>query len=337
MSAIRIVAAALVWFAGCQLSLADTVRVRLAYVPVIGAAPAFVMTGAGWAKEAGLDIVPIRFESGPPAINALASGTIDAMVIGVAPVAVARAKGLDVRIVAAASNGGSALVGIPRLTEAFTAAGGDVRKAFALFHERNGRPVGLGTLPPGAVPTVALNHWLFKLNAVDRADVRIAQMGIDAVQQAILSGGIDAGTELEPVLTITLARDPRYTRIVTVDQMFSGIPGVVLAVSGAFAKAHPDAVDELVRSSIRATDFIRENPDQAAQYVQPVFGGGLVDAPTLTRALTSDAVSFVTDPQSITAATERLLAYQVELGDFEKAPPTDGLFDFAPYGRVVTK
>src|SRR4051812_34155072 len=87
-----------------------TVPIRIGYVPVIGASALFVLDGAGWAKEAGLDLRLTRFDSGPAAIQAFGSGTLDALAIGIAPVAVARAKGLDVRVVSAAGTGGSAFV-----------------------------------------------------------------------------------------------------------------------------------------------------------------------------------------------------------------------------------
>src|SRR4051812_19742655 len=142
----------------------------------------------GRAMEAGLAIRTSEFESGPNAIQALASGTLDALAIGVAPVAVARAKGLDLKIVAAGATGGSAFVASPELAEAFTENGGSPARAFAIFRMRQGRAAKLATLPPGGVPTVALHYWLWKEAQVDKADVTIAQIGIEAVQQAMLAG-----------------------------------------------------------------------------------------------------------------------------------------------------
>lgn len=318
-------------------AVAQTIKLRIAYVPVVAAAPVFVLDGAGWAKDAGLDISLVKFDSGPPAINALASGTIDALAIGVAPIAVARAKGLDVKIVAASSTGGSAFVATPKLTEAFDGAGQDVAKAFAAFRAANGHPAKLATLPPGGVPTVALNHWLFKLNHVAREDVQIVAMGIDAVQQALLTGAVDGGTVLEPALTIVLQRDAKLKALVPITKMFKDIPGVVIAVSGAFAKANPEAVDKLVALSVKANDLIAREPEKAAAFAQPILGGGLIDTATLTKAMKSDAITYVTDPRLIEDATRQMLAYQVELGDFEKAPPTDGLFDPGPYRRISGK
>ena len=334
MPVTRFAAALLATFAALAPASAQEVKVRVAYVPVIGAAPLFVAAGSGEAKAAGLDVTLVRFDSGPPAIGAVASGTIDVLAIGIAPVAVARAKGLDVRIVAASSTGGSAFVASPLLAQSFEAAGGDPVRALADFRARNNRPAKLATLPSGAVPNVALNHWLFKLNAVKREDAQVVALGIDAVQQSILTGGVDGATVLEPSLTIVLQRNPALKAIVTANEMFEAIPGVVVAVTGAFAKAHPEAVDKLVALTIRASALIASDPLKAANWSQSALGGGLVDAATLARALGSKAVSFVADPAAIEEPTRRMLAYQVELGDFEKAPPMDGLFDKAPFLRV---
>jgi NitT/TauT family transport system substrate-binding protein len=43
--------------------------------------------------------------------------------------------------------------------------------------------------------------------------------------------------------------------------------------------------------------------------------------------LKSPAVDFIFDIRQIEAPTKALLAYQVEIGDFATAPPTEGLFD----------
>jgi NitT/TauT family transport system substrate-binding protein len=80
---------------------AQSVPVRVGVIPVIGAAPIFVADGAGWANQAGLDLKFTTFESGPNMIQALASGTIDVYVGGVMPLAVARAKGVEAKVVVA--------------------------------------------------------------------------------------------------------------------------------------------------------------------------------------------------------------------------------------------
>ena len=77
--------------------------IRIGYIPVLGSSALFVLDGKGWAKEAGLDVELVRFTSGPQAIQALTSGRIDGSVAGVLPLLPARAHGVDVKVVAAAS------------------------------------------------------------------------------------------------------------------------------------------------------------------------------------------------------------------------------------------
>ncbi|WP_216072604.1 hypothetical protein, partial [Acinetobacter baumannii] len=81
----------------------------------------------------------------------------------------------------------------------------------------------------------------------------------------------------------------------------------------------------------RATEVVAKDPAKAAPHVLAALGGGLVAEATIARALASPAISYVNDPKDIRAATEALLAYQVELGDFAAAPSTEGLFDQALY------
>jgi sulfonate transport system substrate-binding protein len=309
--------------AGAQGALA----LRVGYVPVIGAAALYVLDRAGWAREAGLDIRLAKFDSGPAAIQAISSGSLDMLAIGIAPVAVARSRGLDVHVVSAAGTGGSAFLAAPALAEAFGKTGNDPAAALADFRQAQGRPAKIGTLPPGGVPTVALNYWFFKTHKVARADVEIVAIGIEALQGAILAGAIDGGTVLEPPATIVQRRDPRLKAIATARDMFPDIPGVVIAATGAFEKAHADAVQTIVGLVIRATELIQRDPKAAGVYVAEVVGGGLVPADVMAAALASPAVAYVTDPRAIEAPTRALLEYQVEIGDFAAAPKAEGLFE----------
>lgn len=321
--------------AGMRPGFAQSAVLRIGYVPVIGASALFVLDGDGSARAAGLELKLSKFDSGPNAIQAFASGTLDILLIGVAPVAVARSRGLGASVIAAAAIGGAAFVAGPTLAKAFAENGDDPAKAFAAFRAATGRRAKLGTLPPGGVPTVALHHWLWTIGKVDRSDVEIANMGIEVVQQAMLTGAIDGGTLLEPSATLVSERDPRLKRIVNSPDMFPNLPGVVVAASGALVESRPAVAERFVGLFQRATEQIRKEPAKAAPFVLAALGGGLVAEATIARALASPAVTFVNDPARIRAATERLLAYQVELGDFPQAPALDGLFNQALYERGI--
>lgn len=323
------------FLAGFGANAQERVPVRVGYVPVIGASPLFVMHGAGWTREAGLDLALTKFESGPPAIQALASGTLDLLFVGIAPIAVARAKGLPVKVVAASGIGGSGFAVQAPLAAAFAAADGKAKAAFAAYRAKTGKPAKLGILPPGATPTVALRYWL-KREGVGPDDVAFASMGIEAVQQAMLSGAVDGGTVLEPALTLVQSRRPEVKTIAFAPQMYPDLPGVVVAATEAFLAQRFESVATIVKLAAKARELILADPAKAAPHVQSVLSGGLVDVAIYQRALGSEALSFVIDPRLIVEATRGSLAFEVEIGDFPQAPPIDGLFDMRAYDRAMS-
>lgn len=296
-------------------------------MPVIGASSLFILDRAGWAREAGLSLSLTKFDTGPAAIQAFASGSFDVLAIGVAPIAVARAKGLQASIVAAAGLGGSSFVASADLGAQFEAAGNAPGPAFAAFRKRFSRRAKLATLPPGGVPNAALNYWLFETGKTEPADVELVYVGIDAIQQAVLAGAVDGATVLEPSATIALGRNPRLKAIVSALDMFPGIPGVAIAVSQRVLTQQRAAILSLVKQHVRATKLLTEQPDVASTYVADVLGGGFVEASVMERALRSHASTFLADPNAIVQSTQRLLTYEVALGDFPQAPALDGLFD----------
>ena len=305
---------------------AETVTARVGVIPVVGAAPLFVAEKKGWLHDAGLDLATTVFESGPNAIQAAASGNIDIYVAGVAPLAVGRARGVDLTVVAATAVDENVLVAGPKL-KAFFKDGVAPAAAFKAFRAANGRPAKIATQPPSSVPAANLQYWLREATHTDLADVEIISIGIDATQQALLAGAVEAATVREPTLTIVQQRNPNIVLLAKGEELFPGQPGTVVAVSKGFAQKHPQAVQALVSGIVRAVAELQTKPDETAPLVEAALSKGIVDSATIRKSLSSPAVRFVADPQAIVDSTKALLAFQVTLGAIDKAPNTDGLFD----------
>jgi len=327
-------AALLCTFAIATVAKAENLTVRVGVIPVIGAAPLFVAEKEGRLREAGLDLSFATFESGPNIIQAAASGSIDVYVAGVAPVAAGRAKGVDLRVVAATAVDENVLVQGAKLKSYFK-PGVKAAAAFKQFHAENGRAAKIATQPPGSVPAANLQYWLREVAHVEPADVEIVSIGIDATQQALLAKAVEAATVREPTLTIARQRDPEITLLAEGSELFPGQPGTIVAVSGAFLERHPQAVQAIVNGVLRAVEELRKDPDRAAPHVEAALSKGIVDAATIRKSLTSPAVHFVVDPQAITESTKALLAYQVTLGALAQAPSVEGMFDRRFYENAV--
>lgn len=314
------------WLASRAAAQGARIPVRVGVIPIVGAAPIFVADGLGWTKEKGLDLAFTTFESGPNMIQALASGTIDVYVAGVAPLGVARSRGVDVKVVASTATGENVLVGSPRLARHFKpgVAPADALKA---YRAETGKAARLATQPPGSVPNTTLQYWLWEVAKADKADVEIVAMGIDATQQAVLADAVEGGTVREPALTIIQKRNPQVALLAGGDTLFPGQPGTVVAVSGAFLGKHRDAVQDLVTMLVRAGDALAKNPDSVAAPVAANLAKGIVDEQTIAAALKSPASRFVIDPRAIIEPSKAMQAYQVKLGSLKEEVPLDALFD----------
>lgn len=307
---------------------------RIGVIPILAAAPVYVADREGWLKEAGLGTAYTTFESGPNMIQALASGTIDIYVAGVAPLGVARSRGIDIKVVATTAVEEMTVVVTPKLARFFT-PGTPPAEAFKKYRAATGQPARMATQPAGSVPNTTLQHWLWEVTKTDKADATVVPMGIDATQQAVLVGAVEGATIREPAVTIVTQRDPGIKIVALGGEMFPNQPGTVVAVTAAFLQRHSDKVQALVSAVARAVALIKQDPARAAPPVEQALGKGIVDTATIAKALVSPASKFTADPRSIIEATAALQRYQVKLGALDREVPLDGLFDASFFERAA--
>ena len=333
---------AFIMFALASSLLAAKVRAdqvatpRVGYIPVMGAAQIFVAEREGLLKAADIEPKFIAFESGPAMIQALASGTLDIYVAGVAPLAVARSKGVDVKVVAATAINEMTAIAGAKLAPYFKAGVG-AAQALKDFHVATGKPARFATQPPGSVPHTTLVHWLAEVAKADKADYEILTMGIDATQQAVLAGAVEGSTLREPAVTVSMQRDPRLKIVATGGEMFPNQPGTVVAISGAWLSTHNENVKKLVAGIVEATRVIHDDPARAAAPIEAALGKGIVDRATIEKAIASPASKFTSDPRAIIDSFTAMQAYQVKIGSLDKEYPLDGLFDASFYLDAVGK
>lgn len=314
---------------------ADPVKLEIGYIPILAAAPLFIVDGQGWAKEAGITLKLTRFESGPHAIQAMAAGQIDLLYAGVAPVLVARTKGVDVSVIVNSAIEENVLAARGAFAKAVGSA--PTAESFKKFAADNGRRAKIGTQPPGSVPDTVLKHWLYKVVKADPADVELVPMGIEKTQQALLAGALDAATIREPTVTITRQVDPNVVVLATGGQMFPDQPGTVVAARGEVLKNHPAAIEALIKAHLRAIDLIGKDPAGASKTINEYLGKGLMEPAVLEAALRGPGSKFVADPHSVVPAVEKMMAYAKEIGSAESIIPVAEAFDFRFYDAALAK
>lgn len=324
--ALALAFAALAAFA-TPVRAADPVKLEVGYIPILAAAPLFVLTGEGWARQEGLNVRLTRFVDGPAAIQALAAGQIDMIYAGVAPVIVARSKGVDVSVIA--NSGIEELVLVARGPLAKLAREKPAAEAVAALAAATGRKVKFGTQPAGSVPDTVLRHWLFKVAKLDPAIVEIVPMGIEKTQQALMAGALDAADIREPTITIVRRTDPQAHIMALGGEMFPGQPGTVVAARGEVLKKHEDAIRRFVKIHARAVDTVTKDPKRAALLSNEHLGKGMIEPEVLEEALRSPASKFNADPRTIVEAVKRMQVFQLEIGTAQGGgAPVDEAFDY---------
>jgi NitT/TauT family transport system substrate-binding protein len=310
-----------------SIAHAEPSDIDVAYLPLLGSAQLFVMQSEGWAKDEELALRMTRFNSGTAIVQALASGKFDVAIMAMAPVIVARAAGVNLRVVAAMHDVNShAFVGVDLLSDAYkqTAAPAD---AFAKFFKDNGRPAKIATLPKGTLPDTAIRYYI-DWHKIKPEHYQILNQGDEQVLQSMLAGAADAVSLAEPLMTIIKAKVSGSQILAAGATLMPGHPGFVFAVRETFIEKNPGAVRKLVGMNARATELIKKDPARASKSALNFIGRGLLDEELMTAAISSPHNPVASDPRILVAGTEMMQDFQVKIGVQARKVPTDELFDF---------
>lgn len=308
------------FFGGLLLSFGpasaeERAELEIGYMPILPVSQLFVTVESGALEEAGIEVNLVQFQNGPAMVQALLAGQLDVAHLGIGPAMIARAKGAEIKVVAASIKEQISFVALGELAPYFKE---DPATAFARFRADKGRKPVVTTFPVGSVPETVLQHWLRKVLNADLDDIEIIYQGAAQVQQVLTTGAVDGAAILEPIVTSVTENVDGAKVVARGSEMFEGQPGAVLVVREALIADRPELVEALVRAHVDATRVLNEQPDDAVGAVQKFVGGGRMKSETVAAALRASSGSFVADPGSIIAGTTRLRDFQAELGTLKE-------------------
>lgn len=221
-----------------------------------------------------------NFPTGAPEMQAMLAGDLDAAYVGSAPVVTAVSTGLDAKIVASVNTQGSDLV---------------IQKDKPYSTPADLKGLTIGTFPAGTIQDTVLRNWLKENGLNPDSDVTIKAMGPGDATTAFLAGKIDAAFLPHPS-PVTLEEQAGAKVVARSGEMDPGHACCVLVVSGDLIRNHPDIVEALIKTHIKATDFVASNPDEAATRMKELTG---LDTKTILTSLKEWDGSFVSDPGRI--------------------------------------
>ncbi len=234
---------------GCSKSNSN--KVRIAYLQGdLHQLACWVALEKGLFRAEGVDVeVAGIFKAGPEEMSAFASKSIDVGYVGQAPATTAVAnKTADVRVIAQVNKEGSAIV---------------IKKDSKIKHfsQLSGRSIAI----PGHSTVQdfllrkALNKYGIKVNKVKYIVLKPPEM-----IGALKSDQIDAFIAWEPypakAVTMGIGRI-----LMTSNNIWKGHPCCVLAVDTEYMSKNIEKIKRIVKAHIQATDFIKNNPNEAVQ------------------------------------------------------------------------
>ena len=321
--------------AGCGGNEAGVDTLRVAHMPIYPDIQSHIMLEEGYFEELPVEVETELFSDGPSIVQASATGDFDVMLFGIIPAMIVIDKGIPAKITNANIVDPMLIMGTNGFAAEYEESGAE---AFAAFEEENGEQFEFGTYPPGSVPDITLRYWLIEeLGLEPGEDVTVTSLGgAGPVRQALLSGQIDGTSMIEPVPTIAKRRNAGYNDLDWSGDFFpGGQPGAVTLMHERVYDGAPEVAEAFVENHIRATEFVNENPDGAAQATSNVIGTESLPVEDARAALDSRASNFISDPHKIEDGTEIFADWANRLDRTDQVLSNDQLFEFSHYDNVA--
>jgi ABC-type nitrate/sulfonate/bicarbonate transport system substrate-binding protein len=215
-------------------------------------------------KSQGLQIEPIFIRGGPAAIAALVSGEVDFASIGGAQAVMrAKARGLDVSIIASISNATNyQLLG---------------NKQTRTLEELKGKVIGV--TGAGAFSDFAMRSFLRKQNINPDKDVVLRAVGNTVLRAAALERGLIAAAPFSPEDAVRLMKSG-YPLIANLAESLS-IPQSIIVGRTEFMEKHPETSKRFLKALVMGVNLARANKKET---IKAGYDAGLKGDPETVNA-----------------------------------------------------
>ena len=306
-------------------------KITIGYQPSTHQTAAMVAAEKGWWKDDlnkfGIEEVEfLKFPSGPPEMQAMKAGELDIAYVGVAPPIANMYEGLNAKIIAGVQTQGSGLVLRHELADEYE---GPISL----------KGLTIATYPPGSVQHIILSKWLSDHGVDPKKDVHMLPVKPGEAASEIATGAVD-GVFL-PSPHPTIIEEAGSGKIVEWSgSMWPDHACCCLVARGELIRKHPEMVEQIVRTHIRATEYEKDHPDEASEICARWIG---VDASTVKRSIDKTDMRWIHDPHiEIDSGLEYArIIYGLNRERYEgrgiKMLREDDIFDTSFYDEIMAK
>ncbi len=270
-------------------------------------AAAWVALDVGFFEANRINVTHLEtFRTGLELAAALARGDVDVAWACLGPAILARARGVPIKVVAGAHMHGYAIVARPGITD-------------------------LSQLSSGVVAAPGKGSPAYLLLAIVREkyglNVSVKKMAPQIAVNAVMTGQVDAAALPEHYATLAAMRGGCKVLVRSQD-VWPNMPGSVLVVREELLESDPELVRALVRATAQATNFILENPEEAAEIVANRLE---ISEEEAAESMSHLDYSVELDLNQI----EEYVNLMVRYGCIEEPVPVDELVDTSILGEVL--
>jgi len=248
-------------------SAAPLTKVRAGYVSAIDQIGLPVGLEGGYFEEEGLEVELAQpFPTGVDALNALQAGTIDVIQVGT-PIIAAAQKGID--LVLLGNYTGSSTQ--RSIDETMAVVAGEKSGVTSDPASLRGKKVG--------VSVASINHLyllgLLKKAGLTASDVQIVNTAPPDMGVALQTGGIDAAIIWDPWPIVVTGQVAGSTEVLRGGGYIPFIGYIV--TTRQYAQGNPEVVSKFLTARATVDQWMRKNPDQAAESATRWLPGTGVD------------------------------------------------------------
>lgn len=273
-----------------------------------------------WAEDLapfGIEVInEFEFPTGAPEMTSMLAGDLDIAYVGAAPVISALGSGLDAKIVAGVQTQGSNLV---------------VRPEINYTGPQDLKGLKIATFPAGTIQDTLLRSWLEENNIDPEVDLDILAMGPGDAITAISAGQVDAVFLPHPAPTI-IEIEGNGVSVLASGEMSPDHACCVLVVSGELIRENPDMVEQIVSTHIKATEYNKDNIDEASEIFAAKTGW---EVEKVDKSLADWDGIWISDPNLIVDSTVDYTTIQYGLGYIDKPLNQEDIFDLSFFEAVM--
>lgn len=297
-------------------ALAEDKVLNMGYQPSVHQIAEMVAMEKGWwaedLKPFGItEVKEFEFPTGAPEMQAMLAGHLDVAYVGTAPPITAIAQGLDAKIVAGVNVQGSGLV---------------FRNGLDYNGPKSLIGLSIGTFPAGSIQDLVLRKWL-KDNNIDATQLTIKAMTGGDAMTAVDAGKIDGGFLPSPSPEI-IEDEGKGKTVVRSGSMWPNHACCSVLVSGKLIKDNPEMVKQIVKTHMKATAYINEHADEAAEIYAKRTGQ---DLDQVKYALKNWDGRWISDPSLQIPSAMQYAAMDYDMEYIDKELTEEDLFDTSFY------